>query len=315
MIILRNKLFSSDSDEKKKRKKDEERSKKIAAAGAITVLGGGKVANYLHDKARDSAVRGMNRTTSDSQEINAKLKARARGMRIKLVDDPEFKNSAYLGTPLARKLRKIAKTPEQIEQLGRSNHLGKASAGDIGTDSIAMGLGNGDPATLAHEMGHASMSQSGRSHDIIGKAAHSSVGQLSGIPSNLGRTNLGKAVYLGAGIRHGVKAAKKEEEGDKKGAKKELRKGLIRSSLLAAPELVAEAAATRKGMKYLREAGASKETMRNARKTLGGAWGTYASTAAKPVLLDVGGTAIGYGVHKLRSKSKKKNNKKDKNED
>ena len=312
MIILRNKIFSNkkkDSDEKDEKESENKKNSTgknlaIYATGTGIVLGSDKISDRIIKRNNKKVVQQNNVTSSDAHEINEKLKTKARSMGIDVVNDPEFKNSAYLGTPLARKIAKVL-PPEMKREAERQAGLGEKSRGKYGTDSIAMGLGDGNPAVLAHEMGHAAMSQKGRSHDILGKAAHSPIGQLAGIPSEIGRGR-GGVLYLGAGVRHGLKAAKKEEEGDKKGARKELRKGLIRSSLLAAPKLIAEGAASRKGLKYLKEAGASKETMKNARKTLGHAFGTYAGGAMKPILLDTGGTAMGYALGKQISKARKK---------
>ena len=54
--------------------------------------------------------------------------------------------------------------------------------------------------------------------------------------------------------------------------------------------------------------------LKNSRRELRHAFGTYASKVGIPISLEVGGTAIGYGAHKLISKSKnkkKENNNKD----
>ena len=93
--------------------------------------------------------------------------------------------------------------------------------------------------------------------------------------------------------------------GIKRGARKQVGKSVIAPTLITAPLLVAEGAASRKGLKMLKEAGASKESMKKARKTLGHAFGTYVGAATKPMLTTAGGTGVGYGVGKLINKKNK----------
>lgn len=328
MIILRNFSESENKkdkeDEEKRRKKEKLKGAGLIAAGSIGTAGGIKASEKLNDIFLDKAIEHSSKNDTQDKKLVDKLIKRSKKQGTKIIKDKNFENSIYLGTNggrLVDKLDKKFKYNSLKEELGKFVGLGKKSSKEIGKDTIVMGLGDGNPAILAHEMGHAAMLRKKRSKDIIGKAAHSKISDIISIPSNIvfnpnkKYRRVGEAGFLGAGIIHGIKSAKREEEGDKKKARKERRKGIIRSSILVSPMLIREAAASRKGMKYLKESGASKDTLRQSRKILGNAFGTYASIALKPIALEAGGTAVGYGAHKLISKfknKKKENNNKDK---
>ena len=79
---------------------------------------------------------------------------------------------------------------------------------------------------------------------------------------------------------------------------------------MVAPLLVAEGAASVKGYKLLKKAGASKEALKVTRKSLGNAHGTYASLAAAPVAVGEASRLVGKAV----GKKKYGKNKKDKKE-
>lgn len=285
MIILRSKMYSEDKEEeKKKRRKEKEKAKKAIAVGtAGGTIGAIGVSGAINAAEGNKYQKHERVVTKDSQEINEKLRSRARQMGI------------------------------NIKGGGSSYYNPK-------DDTITISSNN--PATLAHELGHASMRKN-RSHDPIGKLVHTKPANivsrgyinLSAGAGGYGPYKIAKAANLGLGISQGYKAAKKEEEGDEKASKKHLRRSVTIPAALAAPALIQEAAASRKGLKYLRESGASEETMKNARRTLGHAFGTYAGAAAMPILTSASGAAIGYGVGKLKSKKKSKKSKKKDDED
>lgn len=330
MIILRQNIFSksknknSEDDEKKNDKKRKLKGAGLVAAGAGVALAASGGTDKATEKFLDKATEHISTKGSQDKELIEKLTDRAKNQGIKIIRDENFDNSAYLGTNEGKFVDKLDKRFKKYtgkddyfkENLGKSVGLGKEARKEVGKDTIVMGIGDKNPAVLAHEMGHAAMLGKKRSKDIIGKTAHSKLGEIVGIPDNIISNpdekirKVGEAGFLGAGIIHGVKSAKREEEGDLKKARIERRKGIIRSAIIVSPRLISEAAASRKGMKYLKESGASKDTLKQSRKVLGNAFGTYASQALKPVALEAGGTAIGYGAHKLISKSKKKKEKK-----
>ena len=345
MIILRQHDYSS-SDKKKnnnekeddnKDNKKESKLKKVindpaiggALGGAALLYSGPKLANMINEKSGQEFLRSIDKKrglplSDEDKEVTRKLLEKTKSLGIKVKHDDSFRNSAYVGASMSRHLKKYvdkldeSKKDDIYNSLARAYGMDKKNAREIGNDTIIYGIKG--PAVLAHEMGHAAMSRKGRSKDLLGRAAHSTAGTLISLPSNLANNDnkkarlIGSAAFVGAGIRHGIKASKKEEAGDTKGAKREKLKGLIGSSLFVAPELIREAAASRKGLKYLKEAGASKETIKKSRKLLGQAFGTYAGKALKPVALDVAGTGLGYAGHKLvtRIKNKKESDKKNK---
>ena len=293
MIILRHHLFSSSESENKKDKEDGEKRRKkeklkgagLIAAGSIGTIGGIKASHKLN------------------RVINEKLS------KLELADMARGYLNKEEYNKVLRNLRK------------KSSELGiKLTI----TDTINHTFDN--PSSLAHEMGHASMSKKGRSKDVIGKVAHSKFGDSLGSyfdnatnqNSNSKESKIlkhaSRGLFLGDGIRRGIKSSKQEEHGDTKKAKRTRRNALLISGLSAAPTLIKEASASRKGIKYLKEAGASKRMLKNSRRELRHAFGTYASNIGIPISLEVGGTAIGYGAHKLISKSKNKK-KVDENKD
>lgn len=103
------------------------------------------------------------------------------------------------------------------------------------------------PAILAHELGHAEIDDS-----FIGRMAQSPVGRTA--PVSVG--NLLGAVALGRG-QHAAGTAS-------------VAAGFV-------PVLAQEALASIKGVRKLREAGASEEELADAKKRLLAAWGTYAT--------------------------------------
>lgn len=80
----------------------------------------------------------------------------------------------------------------------------------------------------------------------------------------------------------------------------------------AAPLLVAEGKASLNGLKNMKKLGASKELIKESRKHLGAAWGTYAGQAAvKSIALGEGSRLAGKGIGGLIYKNKKDDNTKD----
>lgn len=300
MIILRQHNYSKSKKSDEDKEEEKKRSKKEVASevgyvvgGAAGVVGGFKLSRKLQTKAAENAFK---------EDLTSMLRS----------ENPETRGEH---NKVIRNLKKKARSMGiKIKKHEYNNYY------DPNDDAIYVSGPVVAPHTLAHEMGHASMMKKGRSKDIVGKAVHSKVGSSLGVYRDLASSftedagskgekaliHASRGLFLGDGIRRGVKSSKKEEAGDKEGAKKVRRNAVVISALAASPTLVSEASATRKGLKYLKEAGASKGTMRNARRGLGHAFGTYVAGSGIPLALEVGGTAVGYGAHKLISKSKKK---------
>jgi hypothetical protein len=75
---------------------------------------------------------------------------------------------------------------------------------------------------------------------------------------------------------------------------------------ISAPLLITEGAASTKGLKMMKKAGASKQLMKAAKRDLGNAFGTYATMAAKPIASELGGHGLGVSYGIVREKQNKK---------
>lgn len=164
-----------------------------------------------------------------------------------------------------------------------------------------------DADVLAHEIGHSNYLRSGRSKSIIGKAAHKGY-QASSIATVSPIGHLGIAAN---GFHSGMKSAKLKAEGKKESTWNKVRAAAVPAAL-AAPLLVAEGKASLNGLKNMKKLGASKELMKESRKRLGAAWGTYAGQAAvKSIALGEGSRLAGKGIGSMIYKKKKDDNTKD----
>ena len=76
---------------------------------------------------------------------------------------------------------------------------------------------------------------------------------------------------------------------------------------MAAPMLVAEAAASKKGLNLMKSHGANKELLKASKKRLGSAWGTYAGLSASNAAIGEFSRQVGKSKERKRQeKSKKK---------
>ena len=314
MIIYRQHIYSS-----KKKKGD---SKKSESESEPSPLGEAGVKKHfivdkklyqgsfnLFNKENEELLKDPN-----NKKLNKELIKRAKKEGVKVVNDKKFENSAYLGIPFSRKTREYLEKNGNLDSYKKQmekEFKSKAVGENIGTDTIVMGNLN-SPAVLSHELGHAAMSDKGRSNDIIGKAAHTSVGTLLDTPYILVTTNnkkfrnISRGALFAAGIKHGYSSSNKKEKNDLVGARREGWKGIRRGALISAPVLIQEAAASRKGIKYLREAGATEEQIKHSKKSLAGAFGTYVSAGLAPIIIEAGGTLTGMGIHALKRHLEKK---------
>lgn len=129
--------------------------------------------------------------------------------------------------------------------------------------------------TFAHELGHAHY-DTNKDAGKIGKYAHKAYKKLGGMASF---NTFSPLAAVSAGVTSGVVKAKKEEKGKKEGKLNKVVPYLAPTAV-AAPGLVSEVAASHKGLKMLKEAGATKKDLRAARKNLAGAALTYGTLAA-----------------------------------
>lgn len=235
------------------------------------------------------------------RQVKDDLLKKARNQGIKIVEMPSESNSAYMGTPLAGKLKKMF---APILKGGTFDHLGEDTIIIGGEkDSLLNSAG-----VLAHELGHSqyiSPKDSDRtlSKDFIAKTSH----RLQPI-SSLAASKAGILASAIHGYKSGVKSEKDKEEG-----KEESRWNKVRAvavpGIAIAPNLIAEASASVKGLKMLKEAGANEDLLRSARGDLGAAFGTYAGASLLPIAAGAAGRLVGKGVTKLKNKKNRKKEK------
>jgi hypothetical protein len=310
MIILR--MFSKKGD------KETDKEKVVKGRDIAAGIGIGTAAGIAGVAANSAFVKKLRNAKSIDPEEEKKLreelikKAKKQGTRT---INTNAENSMAVGTSegkvirkaLAKLAKKDRKKYEAIKEATKYPGMDGVLE-HIGKDQIILGKGRLSEAdVLSHELGHTQFLEKGRSKDVIAKTAH----RLNAV-SKMGTMGLtGSAVYGAHGYANGLKAAKMESEGKKESFGHRI-KATGLPALVAAPILITEGAATGKGLKLLKQAGASKRAMKTARKTLGNAYGTYASIAAGNVAAGEGGRLVGKAVGKKRYKKEKEKEKENK---
>ena len=114
-----------------------------------------------------------------------------------------------------------------------------------------------------------------------------------------------------SGIVSGIISGNEKYKAEKEG--REENKAIRHSSYLTplvfnTPKLISEAAASKKGLELLKEAGANKALRKKSAKQLGIAFGTYAAGAG---VKTASGELFRIGTYKYRKKREKKDSKKD----
>ena len=300
MIILRQYTFSK--KENKDSEKDEKSSKRKALGAGlgiavVTDVGRGLGQGILMKKADEIRL-----SEEENSKLKSALKKQAKDQGTKIVEFPDLDNSmATEGGIIARSLHKlINKYPKLKEDLKKSDPITE----HIGTDTIILGKGKkSDADVLAHELGHTQFTHRKRSKNFIAKAAH----EISGL-SRLGTSNKANVLYAASGFKNGLKSAKAKAEGKKEKTWDKI-KSVAVPALVSAPMLITEASATGKGLKMLKNAGASKESMKQAKKALGAALGAYALQAGGSIASGYAGRLIGKAVGKKKYKNKNKEEK------
>ena len=150
---------------------------------------------------------------------------------------------------------------------------------------------------LAHELGHEHFS--GKDAKGIGKLAHKAY-----IGSDR-HAYLTLASGASSGIASGINKAHKEAKGEKESTLNKLSPALT-SLAVASPMLVAEAAASKHGMKLIKNAGTTRRYQKAARREMTRAWGTYASVPLASSGLGYATKNIAYQVESDRLRTKKK---------
>ena len=233
---------------------------------------------------------------------------------------------------------------EEADRLGVEIYTTKGPTRYVETKGgkrrILMNKDTGNTANLAHELGHAYY-KVGEGKDKIGGKIHKINYKLkkpyTKLAENLNKLDLeslsikdqnelitkkstklrkstGSAVSGLSGVLAGYKAAEEKEKGNKKKSRLISAASLGIPVLGHVPQMGTEISASKKGMEYLKKAGATKEQLKGSRKSMGYSLGTYGVDVGKNILLNAGGQVAGGGIYKLthkKKKSKEESEKKD----
>lgn len=311
---------------KKKSEEEKKESKKATLEGIGAGMLVGTAANTLGSLGAQELVNNMKNgkriSEAENKALTEKLLDKAKKSGIEVIDAPGGANSAYYGLESAQKHRNRAKkiynklkskNPKAAEKFKDSveavaersaKSSGMSGTGKhLGKDLVAVGEGRlADADILSHELGHSALGAGkigkGRSKDIVGKGAHKLY--------NAGKFGMSAGTIVGGvtGYKSGLKAAKLEAEGKKEKTWDKVKSVAIPAAMVS-PILVSEAAASRHGIKLLKEAGASKEALKTAKRSLGKAWGSYAAVGSAGAVTGAGSRAIGKAVGRKRYGKKK----------
>ena len=305
------KYFSEEEEDKKKKKeKKKDRAlsvgKKLKIGGlALNTAAGAKFLYDLHNK----------RPTEESKNLYNRLKEEAISKGYDFDDDRFGLNNAfcYPGTEVVSTERKMEAA---LHKNLRKTKLGKKISNYIHDKSKKQeeklkiyGIKHpkrkaivldenfkGKAPTLAHEMGHGYY-MNGDGKKSLGGLLHNQY---------LRSPEIGMIHGALQGIHSGIKSEKQKAKG-KKESKWNKYKSVIIPGIHAAALIGSEGAASMHGYKKLKEMGASKELLKDAKKDLITALGSYAGIGA----MEVGAGAISRSLGKKIGKKLYKNKKKE----
>lgn len=187
--------------------------------------------------------------------------------------------------------------------------------------------GRENNTVLAHELGH-SYYVSGKGQDKLGGKIHKLDSKINEAYLNLSKklstrdkntsdnakkkkVNLkhitGSTVSGLSGIAAGYKSEEEKEKGNKKKARLISAGSLAVPVLGHTPELGREIAASKKGLEYLKKAGADKKQLKGSKKSMRYALGMYGINLGNNILINTSGQLVGKGAYKLTHKKKKEN--------
>lgn len=289
---------------------------KNIASGVGLAVGSHVLGNEVH-KRSEKYLLDSKLTTKDKDIIKDKLLKSAKDQGIKVINDPNGGNSAYVGANEGSKVRGLsARGVKMLRKAGISNREIKEYLGGIregvklktgmdkifdnfGKDVVILGEGNLSEAdVLSHELGHAQYVKKGRSKSKLGKISH----KLMPV-SNMGTSPVGGVAAAINGFKSGQKSAKAKKEGKKESTWNKVRAVTVPAAL-AAPLLIGEGKASLNGLRAMKKAGASKELMSQSKKRFLAAYGTYAGHASKNVGIGAAAREVGKGYEKLKEKDK-----------
>lgn len=263
-------------------------TKKDIAVGAGIASTSGFIALSNARKMNKSAINKHNSTiitAKDSNKVGDKLLIRAHNNGIPLYLNTKGEN--YYG-------RGKTKSGKSIEL-------------------INLDAKNLNAATIAHEVGH-SEHYKGRSGGKVGKLAHNIDATLSkplkgkAVRDRLTKSLKGNTAFAGVGFANGLNAERKKQRGEERNIYNKIGSAAIPLALIS-PRIMKEAAASKKGLKMMKELGASKELIDQSKKKLGRALNTYTTSSSAPVVSSVLGDVSGRVYGKLTKEKKKKEEK------
>lgn len=313
-MIIKRSLFSDTKSKKKSDKKGLSGEANIAI-GVGTLAAGDIASKAITEKGAKALFDGKI-TAKDEEIVRKKLLESAKKQGIKVVEDPNGSNAAYTGSKAGKNIKDIvAKKAKELRKAGKDKEArelirsikepvvlqtgSKKMFDNLGKDAVVLGKGELSKAdVLSHELGHAQYMKKGRSKSVVGKVSH----KLMPV-SKIAAGPVGGIAAAVNGFKSGQKSVKAKREGKKESTWNKVRAVAVPAAL-AAPLLIGEGKASLNGLRAMKKAGASKELMKQSRKRLLGAWGTYAGHASKNVFVGAGAREIGKGYEKLKGEKK-----------
>lgn len=314
-MIVKRKLFSND--------KKKEGSKNTPVADGLIIGSGLGVALHKTPKSKNLIDRAtgningrlnnlMNKTsdravkTKDNKDILDRLKKTAKDRGIRVAAVPGEDGGTYI-KPVPEVLIEgyeeiKKKDPEKAKKLVES--FKKKRGYDPTKGTIILGE-NSSAATLAHELGHSDYLEKKSkttSKSIIGRTAHKIVDNPT--YNKVLNGKLLKSSSAAHGFMVGVNSERKKQRGEKRNLYDKIGSVALPAAIVA-PVLISEGKASLRGLKLMKNMGASKELLKQSKKELGSAWGTYASGHLSPVLHGAAGDVAGRGYAKLTKKKDK----------
>lgn len=289
MKTLRQVTFSKKERNKEHKSKDGTKEKLI---GGGLILGGVVGNKVTGNKAANML---MKKDTEEGKQLLQKLKKTAEDQGTKVSHTIEG-NSLY-GSKGTHKFKKVLGklSPEAEDVL--DNILGEPGKAGDSINSVKRA------DIFAHELGHSKHFQ-GRDGSKVGKIAHKLM-----VPSKvLTTTPIGLGISIANGYSSGKKAAEAEAKGEKESTWNKVRAAAVPAAV-SAPLLAAEGAASLKGLKELKKAGASKNYLKSSKKNLALALGTYATVPLITTGLGVAARGVGKSVTRSKLKMEKRKKK------
>lgn len=283
------KRFSSSSkkDDEEKKKNDNKNKDLNTILGLGGIGAGLTMGNIIHNKIKE-----RKEPSEESKNLYDKLKNKFNGS---IIDDDDVRDTKF--------------------------NLRNASSyffPDLGIGAIKLDKSyKGDASTLAHEMGHSyfynpnfikdEKSNNNNVANKIGKFLHKNEILRKAKNNDTG-------ISVAAGLISGINKARLERKGKKEGIVNKIAPYIV-TGAVSAGEVGTELAASIKGYKMLKNLGASKKMLNDAKKDLGLALSTYVGKGAIDLALTKGGRTIGDSLAKLHYAIKDKKKKKKGDED